>query len=298
MRGYSKIAPQFWIGPTGKRIRQLGPEAQVVAMYLLTSPHANMIGLYHLPVAYMAADTGLHIEGASKALRSLTEAGFCAYDDAAEVVWVFEMARFQVAESLAANDKQCKGVWNEYREVPSNCYLADFYERYTAAFHLPEKRLGTAFEAPSQPPGEDPSEGLRSHEQEQEQEQTLVPDGTCRIGVRPEEFANVWNQLRGPLPGVREFTESRRRKVRTRMAQGVTLAKWEEAVKHCVSTPFLVGNNQQGWQASFDWLVENDTNIAKVLEGKYDHGGNGGNGATRPIRTRTDGNLDAAREAL
>lgn len=32
---------------------------------------------------------------------------------------------------------------------------------------------------------------------------------------------------------------------------------------------FLQGKNQNGWRVSFDWLIENDTNAVKVLEGKY-----------------------------
>ena len=33
------------------------------------------------------------------------------------------------------------------------------------------------------------------------------------------------------------------------------------------------------WRANFDWFVENDLNVVKVLEGKYDNNnGNGNNG--------------------
>ena len=32
---------------------------------------------------------------------------------------------------------------------------------------------------------------------------------------------------------------------------------------------FLQGNNSN-WKITFDWLIENDTNILKVCEGQYD----------------------------
>ena len=165
MREYSKIAPQFWIGSTGKKLRKLGTNAQLVALYLLTSPHSNMIGMYHLPVAYLSADTGIPLEGASEALRSLIEAGFCAYDEASEVVWVHEMARFQVGEALKPTDKQCAGTQNAYDQVPDNIYLPEFYEKYSEAYHLTTKRFpedGSPLEAPS--------ETLRSKEKEKEKE--------------------------------------------------------------------------------------------------------------------------------
>jgi len=36
------------------------------------------------------------------------------------------------------------------------------------------------------------------------------------------------------------------------------------------ASDFLCGNNERNWSADFDWLM-NATNMAKVLEGKYDN---------------------------
>jgi hypothetical protein len=69
MRDFGKVNPQFWIGSTGKRLRG-NPEAQLVALYLMTCPHANMIGVFHCPILYISHETGLPLEGASKGLRS------------------------------------------------------------------------------------------------------------------------------------------------------------------------------------------------------------------------------------
>ncbi len=78
MRDYAKVSPRFWLGETGRELRKAGAEAQVVAFYLMTSPHANMLGLYYLPVLYLAHETGLGLEGASKGLKRAVEAGFVA----------------------------------------------------------------------------------------------------------------------------------------------------------------------------------------------------------------------------
>lgn len=139
MREYGKVSPQLWIGDTGKKLRGC-VEAQVVAAYLLSNPHANMIGLYYLPKMFICHETGLPIEGASKGLARCIEAGFCGYDEEAEVVWVPEMAKFQIAEQLKAEDKRCAGAQNEYNNTPKNKYLGDFYTRYAQAFHLSENR--------------------------------------------------------------------------------------------------------------------------------------------------------------
>ena len=170
MREYGKVSPQFWIGSTGKAIRAAGPEAVIVAMYLITNPHANMLGIYYLPIVSIAHETGLDMEGACKGLRRASEAGFCAYDEQSEMVWVYEMAKFQIADQLRPEDNRVKGIRNEYAQLPSNPFLAVFFDKYKDAFHLDEKRdwkdkNASPFEAPSKP--------LRSQEQEQEKEKNI-----------------------------------------------------------------------------------------------------------------------------
>ncbi|WP_180173598.1 hypothetical protein [Acinetobacter sp. YH01024] len=167
MREYGKVSPHFWTGSTGKQLRQC-PESLVVSMYLMTSPHANMLGLYYMPLLYVAHETGLGMEGASKGLQWACEAGFCSYDHASEMVWVHEMARFQIADKLKSTDKRSVGVQNEYNSLPSNPYLASFYDKYSQAFCMTEKRQNTVKKVVK---NEAPSKPLASQEQEQEQEQ-------------------------------------------------------------------------------------------------------------------------------
>lgn len=164
MREYAKISPKFWIGETGKRLRSAGMEAQIVALYLLSNPHANMIGLYYLPKTFIAHETGLGIEGASKGLRGAIEAGFCMYDEASEVVYVCAMARFQVAESLKPADKRVTNILKVLMDVPKNPYFERFMSDYGDRFCLYAAPDGGC-------PTEGASKGLRSQEQEQEQEQ-------------------------------------------------------------------------------------------------------------------------------
>ncbi len=173
MRDYGKVTSKFWIGTTGRELRG-NMEAQIVAAYLITSPHSNMIGLYYLPAMFLAHETGLSIEGAWKGLRRAIEAGFCSYDEASEVVWVHEMARFQIGDALKAEDKRCVGIQREYDDVPQCIHLKAFFEKYGDAFHLTKCRgCDSPFEAPSKP--------LRSQEQEQEQEQEQKEAGSSTL---------------------------------------------------------------------------------------------------------------------
>jgi hypothetical protein len=106
MRDYAKVSPKFWTGETGQALTRRGSEALVVALYLMTSPHSNMLGLYYQPILYLAEETGLSPEGASKGLDACVEEGFCLYDRATKMVWVIEMASYQIGSELAATDKR------------------------------------------------------------------------------------------------------------------------------------------------------------------------------------------------
>lgn len=160
MRDYGKVSPQFWTGRTGRQIRAKGIEAQIVALYLMTSPGSSMWGIYYLPIPTLAHETGLPLEGASKGLRSLSEVGFAEYDADNEVVWVCEMAAHQVAESLSVKDLRHKAMTKELEKLSYSSVFAGWLARYGAAFNYPKR---SPFEAPSKP--------LRSQEQEQEQKQ-------------------------------------------------------------------------------------------------------------------------------
>ncbi len=159
MRDYATVSPRFWCGTTGKAIRAAGRDAQLVALYLLTCPNSNMAGLYYLPLPVLCHETGIPFEGASEALRRVAEAGFATYDHSSEVVFVHEMARFQVAEELKATDNRIKGVEKLIAPYRKCRLYNEFLAKYADKFHLksgPEngelgKPLRSPFEAPSKP---------------------------------------------------------------------------------------------------------------------------------------------------
>ena len=170
MREYGVISPKFWTGSTGKSLRG-DPVAQVVAVYLMTSPHATMIGVFYCPVSYIAHETGIPLEGASKALQRLSEGAFCTYNEQSEYVFVMEMAKHQIDAFLKPNDNRVKSVQKEFDKLPEGPEKLAFYQRYGDAFCM----------APWSSPvrgSEGAPEALRSQKQEQEQNSGLSHEGT------------------------------------------------------------------------------------------------------------------------
>lgn len=163
MRDYSKVLPKFWIGETGKKIKAAGQETQLTALYLITSPHSNMVGIYYLPITFIAHETGIHHDSVKKALQSLIEIGFCSYDEEKEYVWVHEMAVHQMGAQLKQNDNRVKSINKTCQKLPTLRFLKQFYEKYSVSLCLEAHKNIKFEEAPSKP--------LLSQEQEQEQEQ-------------------------------------------------------------------------------------------------------------------------------
>lgn len=276
MRDYGKVSPQFWIGRTGKALRG-NPEAQLLALYLMTSPHANMIGVYHCPIAYMAHETGLTLEGASKALQSLIDADFCTFDGVDEYVFVHQFALHQVGESLAPSDKRCKGVENELAKVPKNQCWQAFRARYAVPYNLPVPGQNAS-------PIEAPSEALRSQKQKQEQKQNYsspIGDGDKSADADvvdrcpQQEIIDLYHRMLPTARQVREWTPARAQALRARWREKPkrqNLGWWEKFFGYVAESDFLTGKvhtpGRKPFELSLDWLVKAE-NMAKVIEGAY-----------------------------
>jgi hypothetical protein len=310
VRDYSKVAPQFWTGRTGKAIRAAGRDVQVVALYLVTAPSANMLGLYYLPLPTLCHEVGISQQGAAKALRSLFEGGFARYDEATEVVFVPEMAKFQIGPTLTPKDNRWKAIVKELDSFKSCRFIKEFYDRYGAAYHLPGMEFPKLLASPS----EGASEPLRSQEQEQEQEQERThgesadspPADPRPVGPNghgpgesawpsPGALVELWNaSVPDGHPRVSMLSDARRKKAKNYLRQFPERNFWERAFAEVGQSAFLRGlkngPGHEGFKGTFDWFLakgqDGTENLVKVVEGRYRDatGGAGNGGAPGPSR--------------
>lgn len=78
----------------------------------------------------------------------------------------------------------------------------------------------------------------------------------------------IWNENCGSLSKIRALRGRRGTMARARWKEKPSKDYWTDVVKSIASSPFLTGENAQGWKADFDFFVRPDTQD-KVLEGKY-----------------------------
>ena len=98
-----------------------------------------------------------------------------------------------------------------------------------------------------------------------------------------KDLFDLWNKTAEgtPLPKVRELSSTRAKKCSARLKER-TPDEWAAIFQRIADTPFLCGQNDRGWKADFDWIINNDDNAAKVLEGKYARSGD----TSRPLDSR------------
>ena len=77
-----------------------------------------------------------------------------------------------------------------------------------------------------------------------------------------------WNKL-DVVPKCLLVSDKRRRLLEIRLREPFFAANWKPAMDKIKTSKFCQGDNDRGWKASFDWLLQPDT-CAKLMEGKYD----------------------------
>jgi uncharacterized protein YdaU (DUF1376 family) len=90
--------------------------------------------------------------------------------------------------------------------------------------------------------------------------------------VNEIEIVNLYHEICISLSKVKTLSKGRILKIKTRHKEIKTLEAWREIFIRASKSDFLNGIKSD-WKANFDWMIENDTNWLKIIEGKYDNKG-------------------------
>jgi len=89
-----------------------------------------------------------------------------------------------------------------------------------------------------------------------------------------EKIVDLYNDILGDLiPAVRKLTKTRKTNIKVRWKENLdSLEKWEELFTAVEEQDFMLGDNKNNWNATFDWLIKNSNNYVKALERQYESG--------------------------
>ena len=195
---YATVHTKMW---QDNKFRALDQPDRMLFLYLLTSPHGNMIGYYYLPKAYIAADTGMDARQVEGSMQTLHRLGMVLYDDEAQMVLLKQFLKY----NPISNENQVKGAVQLIKELPESWLLMEFLSCIEA--HCPDhidrfrdicKGHASPLIAPSEPlrsPYEAPSNGLGMPIEEQVQDQ-VQDQVQQQEGVQGEEpAAAYWDRM-------------------------------------------------------------------------------------------------------
>jgi len=132
------------------------------------------------------------------------------------------------------------------------------------------------YENQSLPELESLLEELRGNKEDNEEKGETPPFTIKEKGEEAnqdvKELIAKWNKTAEELglPKVLKDTSERKKKIKRRIKNNkefpTLFLKALEEIKH---SSFLQGKNRNNWKITFDWLIENDSRVLKVVEGNY-----------------------------
>ena len=142
---YQKIESQIW---NDEDFSTLSIETQRLFLYLLTSPHGNLIGLYVLKEGYACADLKAAPEALRRGLEALSEGDFIAYDYDNQVVWIKKFLK----HNPIVNQNQQKAMIREIEALPKTQLIQNFIKHNEDFIQTLDEGLRRALEGATKGP--------------------------------------------------------------------------------------------------------------------------------------------------
>lgn len=264
----ARFSEDFWTDP---KIRKLDHDTQRLFIYLFTNPHRNYCGLYYLPKAYMREGTGLSDRGIDRGIDTLISGGFIEYSDSYQMVFVKNMLKHQAPNYL--NDNQIKGIVNHLSRLHRCPLIQSFLETYKSLnINYSYTPIDTPLDTPTvnnlnlntQSQSKSNSQSINTYSPQAE------ASGPPTNNFSIQTVAAIWNELapsvlsRVNLPFSRP---TKKMKILTSAIRRKSDQEWWTGLIGILSQrPFLLGENDRGWKATMDFVIEHAEEIA---DGKY-----------------------------
>ena len=101
---------------------------------------------------------------------------------------------------------------------------------------------------------------------------TYVASDAGRPDCPHEKIVALYHEHLPALPSVKTWNEGRRKLLATRWREDEkrqNLEFWERFFKYVAKIPILMGDNDRGWQADLEWML-NTKKFTKIIEGGYE----------------------------
>lgn len=111
MRIFGSVHSCFWSNPD---TQELNDQSKLLAIYLLTGPHTNMLGCFRLPDGYITEDLKWSAQAVSCAFKDLDEINFLTRDHFYSWLVIHDFLKWNPIQ----NPKQAKGAERLFTQIP------------------------------------------------------------------------------------------------------------------------------------------------------------------------------------
>lgn len=275
MRDYGQVYSTFW---TSQTTSGLTDDGKLLALYLMTCPHANGLGCFRLTDGYVMDDLRWVRERVTKGFAELLANGWANRCETTGWVLISKHLYWNKPE----NPNQVKSVARLASMVPLNANITGALkaalDQYVATNDADaSKQLS---EAKKRLSSETVSKPFLNQDQDQDQNQdveTLVEtEPTVSTPECPHELIVAAYHAELPmLRQVREWSPQRQAYLRSRWREKPerqTVQWWIDLFRYIRGKcPFLIGQKKAEFQVDLEWIVR-PTNFLKIIEGKYEEG--------------------------
>lgn len=105
MKEFGKVSGQFWISDD---IQSLSDKAKLLALYLLTTGHGNLIGIFRMPTGYISGDLNWDEPSVERAIAELTTSGFLLASDQCQYICIPQFMKHSPVDNITQIDARLK----------------------------------------------------------------------------------------------------------------------------------------------------------------------------------------------
>ena len=189
MPRFTAIHSKIWRDDT---FNQLSDQGKLFFLYILSSPHSNMIGLYLLPQQYISHDLSWSMDTVNVVKKELVDLRLVKFDEH-DIVYIPTFLKHNPVRNVS----QMKGAVNTLTNLPETTFRKKILEALSQSVDLAKDNVKSAMEGalsgPLSPLGETSSKRINNKESKIKNKGSRDPQKLREYNkVINEKFEEFW----------------------------------------------------------------------------------------------------------
>lgn len=266
---YRTVYMNFW--KDTKIIDDFTPEDKYFMLYCLTNDYTNLCGCFEISIKQMSIDTGYNVETIERLLNRFEKVhNIIFYNKQNKEMLIKNWYKYNWTKS----EKLDKPLLKEIEKIKTpkfKSFLINLYNKRDTV-SIPYIYTIDTSDADADADTDSVSDSVSDIKKEEKKN-------------KYETIVNIYNEYCSNLSQVQKLTDKRKTAI-NKLLKTITEEQFKEICIIANNSDFLIGDNNSGWKADFDFIVKVDKAVS-ILEGKY----------SNKKRDKIDGFIDLWKEA-